>query len=476
MMKLALTVVIFAVACSSSQQQEHSSILNQKRSAVRVIAVSPSGSPLSGQDAVLTEPVECKTEPCEPTVVWSHKSGPNGDVTIPKNLIHPTTLLRVGNSEALQLQSARWQQDRAGWVIKLMGHPATVCSRYDTDATILVSDDWRSARVDQSELGLMNCSEAKDAFRTCEGPQMSDAGLTAIFTRAGDHISVRLSAETIAGPRDIGRLDCYRMGAGQPIPQDLTQWALEYSIAGGQPALNRHLRLTQAGEMNVSANSPDLGSHIDGHASDDVVSKVKAFLKAAHPAAPRSSHLRPEALERSAALIAGGARYDVALPADAAQLLDGAIDTTLRNALIGSWWESGWKLCHPVPTLAADQMDATIEQLVFQDDSRFAVTWQGGGARMYGDPSGKVPHVSVPDYSGQYAIQPDRSHIHMTFGSGIYTPRDFAGDGSFQLNGGKLTLRNMWLGTYKAKQKPDICEMTFTRSGEAQAGASAQKQ
>jgi len=69
----------------------------------------------------------------------------------------------------------------------------------------------------------------------------------------------------------------------------------------------------------------------------------------------------------------------------------------------------------------------------------------------------------IPDYSGKYAIQPDHSSIHLTFENGIHAPRDFSGDGFFWIDKNKLVLKNVWLGTYKAKQKPDICELTFTR-------------
>jgi hypothetical protein len=136
----------------------------------------------------------------------------------------------------------------------------------------------------------------------------------------------------------------------------------------------------------------------------------------------------------------------------------------MNRELLGTWWESEWRLCHPAAQLTAEPMDEPIASLVFQNDGHFSVTWRGGGARAYGDPSGKTPHVAVPDYSGRYVTFPDYGGITLTFERGIYTPRDFSGEGSFQITDDKLVLKRVWLGTYKAKQKPDICEITFRRS------------
>ena len=36
-------------------------------------------------------------------------------------------------------------------------------------------------------------------------------------------------------------------------------------------------------------------------------------------------------------------------------------------------------------------------------------------------------------------------------------------DGKYAISGNQLTLTEAWLGTRQAKQKPDICELTFTK-------------
>lgn len=463
--KLLLAVLMFTLSCDSPQQQEHTSILQENGRAVRLVLLDAISKPLAGEDVELRDMAQCEAPPCPPVVIWTQKSGSDGSVPIPRNLIHGTTLVGTRANEPRDLQAASWDRDRGAWTLALMGRAATVCSKYDSSWTILVADDWRSAQVNASdELGLMHCDEGKDGFRTCQGPQVPDAGFTATLTRVGDSISARLVGETIGGPREFAQLDCFRLATAQALPRDLKTWAVEYSLTGGIAGLNRHLRLTQAGELNVSANSEELGSRITTQASAELVPKIADFLKVAQKARPGLRAPRPDALNTSLALISGGSKYELEVSDNIGRLLEDTIDATLKKTLVGSWFESEWKFCPPATQLTAEQTDPPIESLAFQDDGRFSVTWRGGGARAYADPSGKIPHVAIPDYSGRYIVQPDHSHIQMSFESGIYTPRDFSGDGFFQMKEDKLVLKNIWLGTYKAKQKPDICEMTFTRS------------
>ena len=463
--KFVLAVPLLTLSCGSVEQQAHSSILQDKGKAVRLILVDTAGRPLAGENVDLS--YQCETPSCAPAVVWSQKSSADGSVTIPKTLIHETTLIGTRANEPREMHAASWQQGRGAWTLALMGRAATVCAKYDSSWSIVVADDWRSAKVNtSSELGLMHCQEGKDVFRICQGPQMPDAGFTATFTRSGNRIFARLTGETTGGPREFAQLDCFRLATGQAPPRDLKAWTVEYGLTGGIAGLNRHLRITQAGELNVSANSEELGSHITTHASGELMARIAGFLNVAQKARPASRGPTPDALNTSLALISGGSKYELEVPDNVGKLLDDTIEATLKNALAGTWRESEWKLCHPAAQLTAEQMDPPIESLVFQDDGKFSVMWRGGGTRVYGDPSGKTPHVAVPDYSGRYVIQPDHSRIQMSFESGIYSPRDFSGEGFFQVNEDKLVLKNVWLGTYNAKQKPDICEITFARTSE----------
>jgi hypothetical protein len=129
-----------------------------------------------------------------------------------------------------------------------------------------------------------------------------------------------------------------------------------------------------------------------------------------------------------------------------------------RSAIVGSWRESGWELCTPVAQLTAADMDAPIDDLTFRDEGTFSVTWRGGGAH-----TGDVPHVFIPDYSGHYAIDAVGGRITMRIDNGLFVPRDFAGDGTYALEGNALTLTHVWFGTKQAAHRPDICELTFAR-------------
>ena len=250
------------------------------------------------------------------------------------------------------------------------------------------------------------------------------------------------------------------LASAQALPRDLKTWTLEYTAGGGMWPRGISLKLTQAGELDISNIAK---SNVHTHASAELVTKIQEFLKVAHRARPTIPG--PDQRYDELILTSAGVKYELA-PESVRDLLAETIDTVMNKELVGIWWESEWKLCHPAGQLTAEQMDAPIESLVFQNDGRFSVTWRGGGARAYNGPSSKPVHVSLPDYSGRYATSPDSGTIRMTFEGGIYTPRDFSGEGGFQIDEGKLVLTRVWLGTYKAKQKPDICEMTFSRSTE----------
>lgn len=250
--------------------------------------------------------------------------------------------------------------------------------------------------------------------------------------------------------------------AAQTIPQNLKTWTLEYSVVGGIAGLDQHLWLTEAGELSVG-NSEGRGSHVTTHASVELTAKIAEFLRIAKRTQPPAPSPIPDRMDTSLTLTSAGANYTLDLPADIAKLFSDTMGAVLKNAFVGTWWQSGWKLCSPSTQLTAADIDVPIESLMFESDGRFSVTWRGGGARGY--LGGAVPHVAIPDYVGRYTIVRS-SYIHMSYERGIYTPRDFSGDGTFQLNGDKLDLQNIWLGTKLAKKRPDICELEFTRTSE----------
>ena len=462
-----LVALLMLTGKSAARAQEHVSIFSESGRSVRLALVDARGKPLANEQVELRD-VACLPSPCRPVVIWTRRAGPDGSVDIPRSLIHEGTSAATPGSEPRELGAARWRQNERGWVLGLMGRAGTICTSYDDPTEILVADDWRSALVKPSgEFGLMACDEAKDTYRACAGPQVPDAGLSATFTRTADRTAVRLTGESIAGPRELARLDCSRLATAEPPPRHPASFALEYSLTGGEAGLNRHLRLTQAGVLDVSANSKEYATVLHRRAAPELMAAVAAFLDVARPAHPAARPVRSDAVDTSLALIAGGARFELEPSHDLAQGLGDALSDQLKNVVVGAWQQSRWKLCRPASRLTADQIDPPIERLMFQADGRFSVTWRGGGARVYDDSSGARPHTTIPDYAGRYGINIDRGRIRLTFESGIYTPRDFAGDGFFRVDGDTLTLTRVWLGTFKARKRPDICELSFARIGES---------
>ena len=464
--KLLIPALAFTIACKSAQPADHSSILQEKGKTVRLVLADPSDKPIAGTNVELGE---CESAPCSPVVHWTQKSRADGSVDIPQALIQDRTVVATPVNEPRPLNAARWRENEKAWTIKLLGRVSMVCSKYDIRSTLLVAEDSRSAQLEASDdLGLMQCYEGKGAFQICRGPQNPDEGFTAYLTRAGDNISARLTAETIAGRRELAQLDCLHVAAAEALPRDLKTWAIEYSAVGGIAGLNRHLRLTESGELDIAFQPGEYASHVRTHASPELVKRISDFLGVAQKQRQSSRKpIAPDALYVSLALVANESKYMLETPDDLVSLLDLTINSTLKKAFVGTWSESEWKLCKPAAQLTADQMDPPIERLVFQEDDHFSVTWRGG-AEAPGRPGERF--VWAPDYSGRYALQPDHNSIHMTFENGIRVPRDFSGDGSSRITGDKLILNNVWLGTYKAKQKPDICEMTFTRNSDGTHG------
>ncbi len=58
------------------------------------------------------------------------------------------------------------------------------------------------------------------------------------------------------------------------------------------------------------------------------------------------------------------------------------------NPLLGGWRQSGWKLCTPAPSLPAGSIDPPVEELLFNPDGTFSVTW--------------TPFERYRDYWGHY--------------------------------------------------------------------------
>jgi hypothetical protein len=244
--------------------------------------------------------------------------------------------------------------------------------------------------------------------------------------------------------------------AGQSLPQPLKEWKLDYSVSGGMAGNIHSLTLTHEGK--VTALDTKLGYHFEGRISDDLLAKFAAYLKVAHVLKSNANGSAiPDGISTSLVVTSGGRKYPIKSSPESGALLRETFDASVKQAVLETWWQSAWKLCNPAGRMS--EIDPPIDELVFNPDGTFSVTWRGGGARTTG-----IPHVFIPDYRGHYTIAPGTGSISMQMDSGgVFVPKDFAGEGRFRINMGQLTLQNVWFGTKQAKQKPDICELTFSK-------------
>ncbi len=244
------------------------------------------------------------------------------------------------------------------------------------------------------------------------------------------------------------------MAHGQQLPHHLKKWQVEFAISGTNKGLDEKLTVDESGHLTVSHRLD--GSHVNAEAPAEVMAKVKAWLATARRAKPEPPF--PDKLEFSAVVTSGTHRYSLEPPEKFLPTLQSLFDSLFKRALLGSWRQSGWKLCTPVAQLTAADYDTPIDRLTFRKNGTFTVTWRGGGAH-----TGDLPHVFHPDYQGMYESSPEMEYLSFKFTEGIVNPRDFSGDGHFAINDDQLTLKNIWLGTHQVPKKPNICELTFTR-------------
>lgn len=246
-----------------------------------------------------------------------------------------------------------------------------------------------------------------------------------------------------------------RQPSGTSAARDLSNWTtVEYGVSGGI-AFNVH-SVTVTRDGALTAADRRLGMDVEGRAPDDLLARLNAFLKTARDA--KQTPAMPDAIGTSLVATAGGRKYDLEVTPDVAAAMESAWKDLVSRAIVGTWSQSGWKPCQPTDRMAATDLDTPIEDLTFRADGTFSLTWQGGGARTTG-----APHVTLPDYSGTYSVTAPMGAIRLRVASGMTPPRDFDGDGSFQVAKGQLTLKGVWFGTNKAPRRPDFCDLTFGR-------------
>ncbi|MBA2445846.1 MAG: hypothetical protein H0V49_11015 [Nocardioidaceae bacterium] len=100
------------------------------------------------------------------------------------------------------------------------------------------------------------------------------------------------------------------------------------------------------------------------------------------------------------------------------------------NPLVGLWREEAQVACG---TRAESDPTLAIEELNFDADGTFAVTW--------------VPFESYVDYWGTYTFDLERGTLELTVTGGNHIPPDVDGEGRFTVDATRrLNLTDIWLG------------------------------
>lgn len=231
--------------------------------------------------------------------------------------------------------------------------------------------------------------------------------------------------------------------ASEPLPGE---WTATYRVTGGIAGLDRSLTVTRAGVL--IAEEHRFGQRAAEAATPALMERLNTFLQTARPAPPEPESPIRDGLNVWLTLSTNGRERELELSREMAAVLDDALTRTLRDALLGSWEQSEWKLCRPVPSLTAAEMEPQIDRLRLAADGRFSVRWATGSPLI--------------EYHGQYRADP----FSGTIGFELESPplaRDFAGAGRVRIDMDRLVLENVWFGTVQAVTKPDICELAFRR-------------
>jgi hypothetical protein len=115
--------------------------------------------------------------------------------------------------------------------------------------------------------------------------------------------------------------------------------------------------------------------------------------------------------------------------------------------LVGTWREETQFACDSDAEVIPDQ---PIDELRFQADGSFSVTW--------------APIEVYKDYWGTYRYRPDEGTIDLSVSGGNYVPDGLDGRGSFRLDEeGRLILSDVWLGHPEGVTGPARCGHRFNR-------------
>lgn len=120
--------------------------------------------------------------------------------------------------------------------------------------------------------------------------------------------------------------------------------------------------------------------------------------------------------------------------------------TPEANPLYGIWRETAQLACGSYAEVTPEH---TINELWFRAGDELAVTW--------------YPFEVYVDYWGSYDHDLATGELAITVTGGNYVPTDIDPAGTFDVDGDRLTLRDLYLGSYRDSSDPARCGHIFER-------------
>jgi hypothetical protein len=151
------------------------------------------------------------------------------------------------------------------------------------------------------------------------------------------------------------------------------------------------------------------------------------------------------------ASVAAGARFTVTAVVENGRTSLSSevyVYTAETMPLVGRYWREEAQLeCGSGREVPPER---ALDEVLFEADGSFSVTW--------------VPFEAYRDYWGSYEADSVSGHLTLRPEDGNYIPTDIDGDGTYTIDAaGRLTLRDIWLGTPRNGTGPRRCGHVLAR-------------
>jgi hypothetical protein len=125
-----------------------------------------------------------------------------------------------------------------------------------------------------------------------------------------------------------------------------------------------------------------------------------------------------------------------------------AVTKAEMAALVGNWKEDARQACGSAQWVAP-QKEKAIRELHVSANGTFTVTW--------------MPFESYVDYRGTFTWDASTGAMSLSPAKVNYLPADVVAKGTAKIEGGKLVLRGLWLGSAKGLAETAACAQRFQK-------------